>query len=145
MTTARRIRMKMTKGSTLTLVAGLFLVVFFLACCGQNNNNHMKSGNKLMGSDAGNPNQAANSQPQARNSQMVPDEVLVKFVPGTEPETIEHIQAELQLKTVRKFRSLNLFLLKITDGTAVETIIEKLKTYPAVAYAEPNYVVKANP
>jgi hypothetical protein len=34
--------------------------------------------------------------------------------------------------------------MKITDGATVEAIIEKLKTYQAVKYAEPNYVVKAN-
>jgi hypothetical protein len=33
--------------------------------------------------------------------------------------------------------------MKITDGSSVETVIGQLKTYEAVKYAEPNYVVKA--
>ena len=145
MAIARRIRMKMTKGSILSLLAGLVLVVLSAACCGQNNNNNLKSDNKPMDSDNSNGNRAANSRPQAQNAQIVPDEVLVKFNPDTQPETIARIQADLQLEALRKFRSPNLFLMKITDGTAVEAIIRKLKTYPAVEYAEPNYVVKANP
>jgi hypothetical protein len=32
--------------------------------------------------------------------------------------------------------------MKITDGSSVEAVIEQLKTYEAVKYAEPNYVVK---
>ena len=42
MTIARRI-LKMTKGSSLSLLAGLVLVVLSLVCCGQNNNNNLKS------------------------------------------------------------------------------------------------------
>lgn len=144
MTIARRI-LKMTKGSSLSLLAGLVLVVLPLVCCGQNNNNNLKSDNKPIDSNISNGNRAANSRPQAQNAQIVPDEVLIKFSPDTQPETIARIQAELQLEALRKFRSPNLFLMKITDGTAVEAIILKLKTYPAVEYAEPNYVVKANP
>jgi hypothetical protein len=144
MTIARRI-LKMTGGSGLLLVAGLALVVLSLVCCGQNNNNNLKSDNKPMDSDNSSGNRAANSRPEAQNAQIVPDEVLVKFNPDTQPETIARIQADLQLEALRKFRSPNLFLMKITDGTAVEAIIRKLKTYPAVKYAEPNYVVKANP
>jgi hypothetical protein len=43
---------------------------------------------------------------------------------------------------MRQFSSPNLFLMKITDGSPVDAVIKKLKTYEAVKYAEPNYVVK---
>jgi hypothetical protein len=142
MTIAWRIRMKRSGTS---LLASMVFIVLSLVCCGQNNNNHLKSGNKLINSDIGNGNQAANPRPQAQNPQYVADEVLVKFTPDTRSDAINRIQAQLRLETVRKFRSPNLFLMKITDGTAVEAIIQKLKTYSAVEYAEPNYVVKANP
>jgi len=146
MSTARRIRVKMTKRSSLGLLTGLVFVVLALVCCGQNSNNNLKSINRPTGSGINSGNHAANSRPaQAQNSQMVADEVLVKFIPDTAPQTIVRIQAELQLEMIRKFRSSDLFLMKITDGSAVEAIIRKLKTYPAVQYAEPNYVVKANP
>jgi hypothetical protein len=71
------------------------------------------------------------------------DEILVKFKPGTDADTIEAIRAALNLEIMRKFSSPNLFLMKITDSSPVEAVIEKLKTYEAVKYAEPNYVVKA--
>jgi hypothetical protein len=142
MTIARRIRMKRSGTS---LLASTVLIVLSLICCGQNNNNHMKSDNKLIDSDISNGNRAANPRPQAQNPQIVTDEVLVKFTSDTRPEAINRIQAQLRLETVRKFRSPNLFLMKITDGTAVEAIIQKLKTYSAVEYAEPNYVVKTSP
>ena len=145
MTTARRIRMKTTRGLSLGLLTGLVFMALSLANCGQNSDKNLKSENKSMGSDISSGDHAANSWPQAQNSQMVPDEVLVKFNPDTQPQIIERIQNELQLKTIRKFRSSNLFLMKITDGTAVEAVIQKLKTYSVVEYAEPNYVVKANP
>jgi hypothetical protein len=141
MTIARRIRMK---PSGISLLAGSVLVVLSLVCCGQNNNNTLKSYNKLINPDISNGNRAASSRPPARNPQIVPDEVLVKFTPDTSLETINRIQAQLQLEMVRKFRGPNLFLMKITDGTAVEAIIQKLRTYSTVEYAEPNYVVKAN-
>ena len=145
MTTARRICVKITGGSNLGLLAGLVLVVLPLICCGQNSNNNLKSINKPTGPDIDGGNHVATFRPRAQGSQIVPDEVMVKFNPDTAPEAIAAIQAELQLKTIHRFRSPNLFLMKITDGTAVEAIIRKLKTYPAVEYAEPNYAVKANP
>jgi hypothetical protein len=145
MTAARRICGKMIRGSNLGLLTGLVLVALSLACCGQNSDKNLKSDNKSIGSDISSGGHAASSWPQAQNSQMVPGEVLVKFNPDTQPQVIESIQVEMRLETVRKFRSPNLFLMKITDGTAVEAIIRKLKTYSAVEYAEPNYAVKANP
>lgn len=134
MTVAQRIRMKMTRGSDLALLLSLVLVILPPAGCGQNSNPNNDSGNR-----------GAGSLPQAQNTQIIADEVLVKFSPDTEPEIIERIQTELQLETIRKFHSPGLFLMKITGGTAVEAIIRKLKAYPVVEYAEPNYVVKANP
>ena len=145
MSTARPIRIKMSCSTGPGLLAGLVLLVLPLVCCGQNSNNNSNLLNKPIDSGIFGGDRAANSRPPAQGSQIVPDEVLVKFNPDTEPETIEGIQAEMHLETVRKFRSSNLFLMKILDGTAVDAIIRKLKTYPAVEYAEPNYVVKANP
>ena len=82
-------------------------------------------------------------QPENRQQPYVSDEVLVKFKPGTDADTIARIQTELNLKTMHNFSSPNLFLMKITDGSPVESVIKQLNTYEAVKYAEPNYVVKA--
>ena len=134
----------MNKRLRYSLCAGLIFFILPLACNGQNNNNNLKSKDKTIESNIGSANQAGNSQSQDQPHQYVPHEVLVKFNPDTDPQTIARIQAELKLETIRQFRSPNLFLMKITHGATVEAIIEKLNTYQAVKYAEPNYVVKAN-
>ena len=140
----RRIRKKMTTGFGFCVLAGLIFLILPLACNGHNDNNNLKSNKKTTESGIKKADQAGIAQPQAQQHEYVPHEVLVKFNPDTKPETIARIQAELKLEKVREFRSPNLFLTKITDGTSVEAIIEKLKTYEEVKYAEPNYVVKAN-
>ena len=134
----------MTKRLQYSLCAGLIFFILPLACNGQNNNNNLKSKNKTIESNIGSAGQAGNSQSQDQPRQYVPHEVLVKFNPDTDPQTIARIQAELKLETIRQFRSPNLFLMKSTHGATVEAIIERLNTYQAVKYAEPNYVVKAN-
>ena len=134
----------MSKRWRCSLCAGLIFFILPLACNGQNGNNKLKSKNKTIESQIKRADQTRISQPQSQPQQYVPREVLVKFNPDTDPQTIGRIQAELKLETIRKFRSPNLFLMKITDGATVEAIIEKLKRYQAVKYAEPNYVVKAN-
>ena len=134
----------MTKRLRYGLCAGLIFFILPLACNGQNSNNNLKSENKTVESKMRSADQAGISQPQVQPRQYVPHEVLVKFNPETDSQTVARIQAELKLETIRRFRSPNLFLMKITDGATVEAIIKKLKTYQAVKYAEPNYVVKAN-
>ena len=134
----------MTKRLRYSLCAGLFFFILPLACNGQNSNNNLKSENKTVESKMRSADQAGISQPQGQPRQYVPHEVLVKFNPETDSQTVARIQAELKLETIRRFRSPNLFLMKITDGATVEAVIKELKTYQAVKYAEPNYVVKAN-
>jgi hypothetical protein len=134
----------MTKRFVYSLCAGLILFVLPLSCNGPNSNNSLKSKNKTTEPHIKSTGQAGVSDAQDQAGQYVPHEILVKFNPDTDPQTIAHIQAELKLITIRQFRSPNLFLMKITDNATVEAVIEKLKTYQAVKYAEPNYVVKAN-
>ena len=134
----------MSKRLRYSLCAGLIFFILPLACNGQNGNNNLKQKNKTIESNIRSADQTGISQPQGQPQQYVPHEVLVKFNPDTDPQTIARIQAEMKLETIRKFHSPNLFLMKISDGAAVEAIVKKLKTYQAVKYAEPNYVVKAN-
>ena len=133
----------MTQRLGYCLCAGLILFFLPLACNGQNGNNNLKSIDDTTTSNTGRADQAGKPQKQDQPRQYVPHEVLVKFDPDTNPQTIARIQSELKLETIREFRSPNLFLMKITDGTGVEAIIDKLQTYEEVKYAEPNYVVKA--
>lgn len=70
----------------------------------------------------------------------VPAQVLVKFGEGTEEQTIEAIQRELHLQTVRVISRPDLYLMKIQDGFSVQETIKRLQEFKAVEYAEPNYV-----
>jgi hypothetical protein len=124
------------------LFIGLFFILV-LACGGQAGNSNPQLEQKEAESGIKHTGQTETWQPQGQRQPYAPDEVLVKFEPGTDAGTIERIRTALNLETIRKFSSPNLFLLKITDGSSVEAVIEQLKTYEAVKYAEPNYVVKA--
>jgi len=71
----------------------------------------------------------------------VPGQVLVKFKDGIDKQAVETIQRALSLKTIRVVRRPNLFLMRIMDESSVEAVIERLRGFPEVAYAEPNFLV----
>ena len=70
----------------------------------------------------------------------VPAQVLVKFKEGPQEPTIEAIQRQLHLQTVRIISRPNLYLMKIQNGFSVQETIKRLQEFKAVEYAEPNYV-----
>ncbi len=116
---------------------------FYLACCGQTAENiDPQTGQTQPQPEAKGTQPATIQQPRGQKFLHAPDEVLVKFKPETDAKTIINIQTELKLETVHKFSSPHLYLMKITDGASVEAIIERLNSYDAVKYAEPNYEVK---
>lgn len=135
-------RARKNTAAGLCLLTGLFIVLV-LACGGQKSIGNSRPEQKTAESGIGHTGRGGISQPEAQRQPYALDEVLVKFNPGTDAEIIERIRSALKLETIRKFSSPNLFLMKITDGSSVASIIEQLKTYEAVKYAEPNYVVKA--
>lgn len=81
---------------------------------------------------------------ESKSNGYVKDEIIVKFVKGTDPKTISVIQKELRLETLRTFSSPNLFLMKITDNTSVKDIQKSLSKYKEVKYSEPNYKMSIN-
>jgi hypothetical protein len=137
MATTNRIRKSAAVG------VGLFIVLL-LACGGQtrNSSHNNQRPEQKKASGVKHIGQTGISQPQDQRQPYVLDEVLVKFKPGADRDAIERTRADLNLEIIREFSSPNLFLMKITDGSSVETVIEQLKTYEAVKYAEPNYAVK---
>ena len=125
---------------------GVSLFIILLLACGGQNGNSSNNNQQLEQKEASgvkHTGQTGISQPQGQRQPYVLNEVMVKFEPGVDADTIERILAASNLEMIRKFSSPNLFLMKITDGSSVEAVIEQLKTYEAVKYAEPNYVVKA--
>ncbi|MBW2518453.1 MAG: hypothetical protein JRE88_16840 [Deltaproteobacteria bacterium] len=119
------------------------LLILILAGCGQTNETSgPQPGQTAAQAEFTGKHQLEEAQPQGGQFPYAPDEVLVKFKPEVDARTIADIRTELKLETIQKFSSPNLFLMKITDGTSVETIIKRLDAYDAVKYAEPNYGVK---
>jgi hypothetical protein len=81
------------------------------------------------------------SGPSGRKSEdHVPEQVLVKFWDGTQKQTIQAIQTQLHLQTLRIISRPNLYLMKIQNGFSVQETIKRLRQSKAVEYAEPNYV-----
>jgi hypothetical protein len=80
------------------------------------------------------------ASPRHRPSYM-PGQVLVKFKDGVDEQAIQTIKEAMSLKTIRVVRRPNLFLIKTADESSVETVVERLRDFPEVSYAEPNYRV----
>jgi hypothetical protein len=70
----------------------------------------------------------------------VPGEILVKFRDGTTDQAKEAIQRKVHLETIRLISKPNLYLMKILDGSSVESVMERLRKFKEVKYAEPNYI-----
>ena len=79
-----------------------------------------------------------------KSKDYVPGEILIKFKDGTDDLTIKTIQKVLHLETIRLVYKLNLYLMKILDGTSIEDVIERLQNYEEVKYSEPNYIRSTN-
>lgn len=71
-------------------------------------------------------------------------EILVKFREGTDLKTIEAIQNELHLKTIRLVAQPSLYLMEILDGSPVETMMKRLQEFQEVMYSEPNFIYTIN-
>jgi len=67
-------------------------------------------------------------------------EILVKFRDGTTDHTKEAIQKKVHLETIRLISKPNLYLMKILDGSSVESVMERLGKFKEVKFAEPNYI-----
>jgi hypothetical protein len=70
----------------------------------------------------------------------VPGEILVKFRDGTTDQAKEAIQRKVHLETIRLISKPNLYLMRIRDGSSVESVMERLRNYEDVQYSEPNYI-----
>jgi hypothetical protein len=95
------------------------------------------SGDGGYSSQSGNVNRMGVSDKPAH--EMAPSQVLVRFREGTDPSAIEGIQGEAGVRILKAVSGNTLFLMKIMDGSSVEDAVQRLKAYPEILYAEPNY------
>jgi thermitase len=85
--------------------------------------------------------QAEGPKPEAP---FVPGEVLVKFKAGLTSAKVDKVKKELGLATVGQIAELGVQKMKVRPGDE-QKLIEKLRSDPAVEYAEPNYILYAMP
>jgi subtilisin family serine protease len=69
-----------------------------------------------------------------------PDEVLVKFKPTLSEQSIEATIASYRGKKIKRIPRINVYKIKIQEGTTLEETLFALRRNPDVEYAEPNYI-----
>jgi hypothetical protein len=69
------------------------------------------------------------------------DEIVVKFAPGVDKESVERIAGRQGLTIVRRIAP-DLYLCRISEGPSVAEVIQRLKAVKEVEYSEPNYTRK---
>ena len=105
-------------------LAGLLLALMLTGCGQTNGTSSPQPGQTAAQAEFKGKHLPKENQPQGGRFPYAPGEVLVKFNPEVEAQTIAEIRTELKLQTIQKFSSPNLFLMKITDSTSIETMIK---------------------
>lgn len=70
----------------------------------------------------------------------VEDEILVKFKSYVTDKKIKSINSTHGTKTKKKIPKINVYVIKIPEGTSVFDMVESYKKEPNVEYAEPNHI-----
>ena len=71
----------------------------------------------------------------------IPGEIVIKFKEGTDLHSIKAIQKRLDLTTIKVVPKLNIYRMKIMNGSSVEEVMKRLQGFLEVEYSEPNYMV----
>ena len=127
----------MRRANTLQMIVILFLII---SCADRHLEEQEKEAShpRAIGIQGG--EQPKLSPEGGETKSYVPGEMLVKFRDGTTEQTKESIQREVHLETIRIVSKPNLYLMKILDGSSVESVMERLGKFKEVKYAEPNYI-----
>ena len=67
-----------------------------------------------------------------------PGEALIRVQEGTPAEAVPQIAASADAVVVRRIAPWGLYLIRFDETRSVPDVVERLKTHPAVQYAEPN-------
>jgi len=78
-----------------------------------------------------------------RKVSVVADEILVKFKPEVEEETIDKINKKLGVEIKKKLGIKNIYCLKVPPSKTINEMVKKYKEEPDVEFAEPNYIISA--
>lgn len=69
-----------------------------------------------------------------------PGEILVKFKPDISQEEIKSIILSYRVSVIEHIEAINVYRLKIPDGSHVQEMVDFFNRHPRCQYAEPNYI-----
>jgi hypothetical protein len=118
----------------------LIILLFVISCSGQNMEPNEEFFRHSQAAKTKSQEQQKLAPVEKKSKGYVPGKILVKFKDSTSAQAIKNIQRELHLETIRLVYKPNLYLMKILDGSSVESVIERLQNYEEVKYSEPNYL-----
>ena len=127
----------MRRANTLQMIVILFLII---SCADRHLEEQEKEASHPRAIGIQGSEQPKLSPEGGETKSYVPGEILVKFRDGTTDQTKKAIQKEVHLETIRLISKPNLYLMKILDGSSVESVMERLGKFKEVKYAEPNYI-----
>ena len=81
----------------------------------------------------------------SHEEEYVPDQIIVKFKPGTPSEAVEQLNSSLGTEVIFTSPSLGFKVLRIPAGKTVAEMVDIYSKQAIVEYAEPNYVDYALP
>ncbi|WP_425430442.1 S8 family peptidase [Desmospora activa] len=88
------------------------------------------------------PSVAVAQEPQAEQD-YVPDELIVKFKPGTAGAVKSALHQQEDAEVESRNQAVGFEVVKLEKGQSIEKAIKAYEKNPNVEYVEPNYIVKA--
>lgn len=83
--------------------------------------------------------------PSESEEEYVPNQIIVKFKPGTSIEAQEELNQSLGTTVIYTSPSAGFKVLQIPEGKTVEEIVAIYSEQTIVEYAEPNYIEHISP
>jgi hypothetical protein len=118
----------------------IFILFLIISCADRHSEMQEKTATHPQGIEIQASDQPKLSPGGEETKNYVSGEILVKFRDGTTDQAKEAIQRKVHLETIRLISKPNLYLMKILDGSSVESVMERLGKFKEVKYAEPNYI-----
>lgn len=82
---------------------------------------------------------------EGAEADVVSGQVIVKFRPGTGEQSIATVLEQSGARIERPLGAAGTYLLRFDERTPVARMIERLRRYPEVEYAEPNRIIRLDP
>ena len=117
------------------------IFLFSFSCKGQKSDLNGDMGNQANMSEAKGTKHQKLAPIGKESYNYIPGEILIKFKDGTDLQSIKTIQKKLGLTTIKVVPKLNIYRMKIENGSSVEEIMKRLQGFLEVEYSEPNYIV----